>query len=85
MDHPIVEPTTKDFKVAIVGGGLCGLALAVGLLKAGIDVEIFEAAVSHATQSFIFFILLFSRGSLGKLVRAWAWVIHLTTSKTSHY
>lgn len=46
MDHPLVEPATKDFKVAIVGGGLCGLALAVGLLKAGINVEIYEAAVS---------------------------------------
>lgn len=35
----------KDFKVAIVGGGMCGLAVAVGLAKGGIDVEIYEAAV----------------------------------------
>lgn len=35
----------KDFKVAIVGGGMCGLAVAVGLAQGGIDVEIYEAAV----------------------------------------
>lgn len=35
----------KDFKVAIVGGGMCGLAVAVGLGQGGIDVEIYEAAV----------------------------------------
>jgi salicylate hydroxylase len=30
--------------VAIVGGGLCGLALAIGLVKQGVNVRIFEAA-----------------------------------------
>ncbi|KAL5115076.1 hypothetical protein ACEQ8H_007051 [Pleosporales sp. CAS-2024a] len=30
--------------IAIVGGGLCGLALAIGLVKHGINVRIFEAA-----------------------------------------
>jgi salicylate hydroxylase len=30
--------------IAIVGGGLCGLALAIGLLKHGINVRIYEAA-----------------------------------------
>ncbi|KAF8167757.1 salicylate hydroxylase [Crassisporium funariophilum] len=35
---------TKDFKVAIVGGGMCGLACAVNLTKAGLDVTVFEAA-----------------------------------------
>lgn len=30
--------------IAIVGGGLCGLALAIGLIKHGINVQIFEAA-----------------------------------------
>lgn len=35
----------KDFRVAIVGGGLCGLACAVYLLRAGIHVNVFESAV----------------------------------------
>ncbi|KAI0699375.1 FAD/NAD(P)-binding domain-containing protein [Cerioporus squamosus] len=39
------KPTTKDFQVAVVGGGVCGLACAIALQKAGIPVEIFEAAV----------------------------------------
>lgn len=38
--------STKDFKVAIVGGGMSGLALAVGLTRVGLEVEIYEAAVS---------------------------------------
>jgi salicylate hydroxylase len=39
---------TKDFRVAIVGGGLCGLACAAYLLRAGIQVDVFESAVcSH--------------------------------------
>ena len=39
---------TKDFKVAIVGGGMCGLTLAIVLEKAGIRCDLFEAAVcSH--------------------------------------
>ena len=33
-------------QVAIVGGGVCGLTCAVALMKAGIDVQIYEAAVS---------------------------------------
>ena len=33
-------------KVAVVGGGVCGLTCAVALTKAGIDVQIYEAAVS---------------------------------------
>lgn len=39
---------TKDFKVAIVGGGMCGLACAVGLRKAGIHVDVFESTVCMA-------------------------------------
>ncbi|KAF9270738.1 salicylate hydroxylase [Marasmius fiardii PR-910] len=35
---------SKDFTVAIVGGGLCGLATAYPLSKAGITVKVFEAA-----------------------------------------
>ena len=41
-----IAPQSKEFKVAIVGGGICGLAAAVGLMKGGIDVEIYEAAVN---------------------------------------
>lgn len=36
----------RNFKVAIVGGGVCGLALFVALTKAGLDVDLYEAAVS---------------------------------------
>ncbi|KAJ7597382.1 hypothetical protein C8J56DRAFT_851542 [Mycena floridula] len=35
----------KDFNVAIVGGGMCGLACAFALQQAGISVQVFEAAV----------------------------------------
>ncbi|KAK0195840.1 FAD/NAD-P-binding domain-containing protein [Armillaria mellea] len=35
---------TKDFTVAIVGGGMCGLACAVALSRSGIHVDIFEAS-----------------------------------------
>ncbi|KAJ8469579.1 hypothetical protein ONZ45_g16846 [Pleurotus djamor] len=35
---------TKDFSVAIVGGGICGLLCAYALSKAGVQVEVFEAA-----------------------------------------
>ena len=44
--YPINKMTSpRDLKVAIIGGGMCGLACAVGLVRAGIPVEIFEAAV----------------------------------------
>ncbi|TCD68113.1 hypothetical protein EIP91_011566 [Steccherinum ochraceum] len=33
----------KDFKVAIIGGGVCGLTCAIALAKQGVPVEIFEA------------------------------------------
>lgn len=36
--------TRKGFEVAIVGGGIGGVALAVGLLRRGISFQIFEAA-----------------------------------------
>jgi len=36
--------SVKDFKVALVGGGVCGLTCAVALARVGVSVEIFEAA-----------------------------------------
>ncbi|THV01451.1 FAD/NAD(P)-binding domain-containing protein [Dendrothele bispora CBS 962.96] len=36
--------SNKDFNIAIVGGGLCGLAAAVPLFKAGLNVKVFENA-----------------------------------------
>ena len=36
----------KDFNVAVVGGGMCGLAAAYSLARAGVTVDVFEAAVS---------------------------------------
>ncbi|OCH96306.1 FAD/NAD(P)-binding domain-containing protein [Obba rivulosa] len=36
--------TSKDFKVAIVGGGVCGLTCAIALVRSGVPVEVFEAA-----------------------------------------
>ncbi|OBZ79798.1 Salicylate hydroxylase [Grifola frondosa] len=36
--------TVKDFQVAIVGGGVCGLVCAIALTRAGVPVELFEAA-----------------------------------------
>ncbi|KAN0064607.1 hypothetical protein ACQY0O_002236 [Thecaphora frezii] len=36
--------TTKDFEVAIVGGGIGGLAAAIGLHRAGVPVKLFESA-----------------------------------------
>jgi salicylate hydroxylase len=35
----------KDFQVAIVGGGIVGLVCAISLAKAGLQVDVFEAAV----------------------------------------
>jgi flavin-dependent dehydrogenase len=36
---------SKNFNVAIVGGGMGGLALAVSLTRGGVKVDIFEQAV----------------------------------------
>ena len=43
--HP--NPEKIAYKVAVIGGGICGLALTIGLLKyEHIDVQIYEAAPS---------------------------------------
>lgn len=34
-----------NIHVAIVGGGVCGLACAIALLNEGVDVHVYEAAV----------------------------------------
>ncbi|KAI3622555.1 salicylate hydroxylase [Moniliophthora roreri] len=34
----------KDFNIAIIGGGMCGAAAAYGLARAGVPVQVFEAA-----------------------------------------
>ncbi|KXN88935.1 Salicylate hydroxylase [Leucoagaricus sp. SymC.cos] len=36
--------SVKDFRIAIVGGGMCGLACAVGLSLRGIHADVYEAA-----------------------------------------
>jgi salicylate hydroxylase len=38
------EPDHKPFSIAIVGGGLGGLALAIGLLRHNVPIQIYEAA-----------------------------------------
>ena len=43
----------KDFHVAIVGGGMCGLACAVYLSRAGIKVDLFESAVRYMADTWI--------------------------------
>ncbi|KAH9949948.1 hypothetical protein B0H21DRAFT_776995 [Amylocystis lapponica] len=35
----------KDFTVAIVGGGICGLTCAIALTQIGVSVQIYEAAI----------------------------------------
>lgn len=40
------EPPAKQFAVAIVGGGIGGLMLAIGLLRRHVSVQIYEAAAA---------------------------------------
>ena len=46
MNGNMAVPQRKDFTVAVVGGGMCGLLTAIGLARAGIEVDIYEATVS---------------------------------------
>ncbi|EJF67164.1 FAD/NAD(P)-binding domain-containing protein [Dichomitus squalens LYAD-421 SS1] len=39
-------PPNKDFEVAIVGGGVSGLVCAIALQRAGVPVQLFEAAAA---------------------------------------
>jgi len=41
-------PTKKTFTIAIVGGGIGGLALAIGLKHQGVPVQVYEAAKEFA-------------------------------------
>lgn len=41
----IADTERRSLNVAIVGGGVVGLTCAVALLRAGVHVELFEAAV----------------------------------------
>ena len=43
--------TSNKFRVAVVGGGVCGLTCAIALLKEGVDVHVYEATVSAAIPS----------------------------------
>ena len=43
-----LQHAQKPFSIAIVGGGIGGIALAAGLLHRGIPVQIYEAAQGHA-------------------------------------
>ncbi|KAI0935590.1 hypothetical protein AcV5_010477 [Taiwanofungus camphoratus] len=42
--HHSANVKVKDFKVAIVGGGISGLTCAIALKQAGVSAEVFEAA-----------------------------------------
>lgn len=41
--------STKNLRVAVVGGGVCGLTCAITLQREGVDVDVYEAAVEWAS------------------------------------
>ena len=49
-EHSNVPKTEKRFNVAVIGGGLGGLSLAIGLIKRGISVQIYEGASGWTDQ-----------------------------------
>ncbi|KAF5610778.1 hypothetical protein F25303_14522, partial [Fusarium sp. NRRL 25303] len=40
----VAEKTERSFEIAVIGGGIVGLMVAIGLLKRGIEVTVFEQA-----------------------------------------
>jgi salicylate hydroxylase len=42
--RPEPEPYTGQISVAVIGGGIGGLAAALSLLRAGLDVHVYEQA-----------------------------------------
>ncbi len=50
MARSILQAEKACIKVAIVGGGMCGMACAIALARNGVEVEIYEAAVCQAYQ-----------------------------------
>lgn len=55
---------SKDFNVAILGGGMGGLALAVGLIRGGVKVDVFEQAVIGSPDEAVRSIMLIITTSL---------------------
>ena len=53
-------------EVAIVGGGMAGLALAVGLQDRGIDCHVFEAAAELRTSTATIISIATNGGGLGR-------------------
>lgn len=56
----------KDFNVAIVGGGVCGLTCAIALSQRGVRVDIFEAAVGSISPLCCFKIFLINNKTQSK-------------------
>ncbi|KAI0255796.1 hypothetical protein BJV78DRAFT_1368771 [Lactifluus subvellereus] len=63
------ETRPRDFRVAIVGGGVCGIVLAIGLCRAGVKVDIFEAAV-RVLRTSLSLVADFSSRSMEKSAQA---------------
>lgn len=42
------KSSNKPFHVAIVGGGIGGLTLAIGLIRQGVSITVYEAAHAFA-------------------------------------
>ena len=41
----LAMPETKKLRVAVIGGGVSGLTCTIALLREGVDVHVYEAAV----------------------------------------